>query len=62
MEKKYYIEPSLKALELDEELLAAVSDPIIDEDDESEDLGRKNFWVAEPGATKLHSVWDEEEE
>ena len=61
MEKKYYIEPSLKALELDEELLAAVSDPIIDEDDESEDLGRKHVWDTEEekGAKSYKGVWDE---
>jgi hypothetical protein len=51
MEKKAYIEPLLKATEMDEELLAAMSDPvIIDEDEPSVDLARQ------------HGVWDTPEE
>ena len=51
MEKKAYIQPSLKATEMDEELLAALSDPIIDEnDEETVDLARQ------------HGVWDTPEE
>jgi len=50
MEKKAYIEPALKATEMDEELLAAVSDPIIDPNEPSEDLARQ------------HGVWDTPEE
>jgi len=50
MEKKAYIEPSLKAIDIDEELLAAMSDPVIGEDEETEDLARQ------------HGVWDTPEE
>lgn len=62
MEKKIYIEPKLKALYMDEELLAAVSDPIIDEDDDTEDLARENrgFFEMEEVGAKKKSVWDEE--
>ena len=63
MEKKEYIAPSLKATEMDEELLAAVSDPVIDENDESVDLARQSGWgpvEEELGARKTRSVWDEE--
>jgi len=51
MEKKFYIQPSLKAIDIDEELLEAISEPvIIDEDEPSEDLARQ------------HGVWDTPEE
>ncbi|MBQ6682123.1 MAG: hypothetical protein IJM78_07810 [Prevotella sp.] len=50
MEKKFYIQPALKATEMDEELLAAVSDPVIDENEPSVDLARQ------------HGVWDTPEE
>ena len=63
MDKKVYMQPSLKAHDMDEELLAAVSDPIIDENDESVDLARQSGWglvEEEQGARKTRSVWDEE--
>jgi hypothetical protein len=62
MEKKAYIEPALKATEMDEELLAAVSDPIIDEDEPSEDLARQHgVWDTpeEINGKTTKSVWDE---
>ena len=58
MEKKEYIAPSLKALDLDEELLASMSgggdvnidpDPSGEEGDGSDAAGRIHY-----------SVWDEE--
>jgi hypothetical protein len=62
MEKKFYIEPLLKVTEMDEELLAAVSDPIIDEDEPSEDLARQHgVWDTpeEINGKTTKSVWDE---
>ena len=59
MEKKVYIQPSLKATELDEELLAGMSgggDVNIPGDDSGEGDGSD-------AAGRIHySVWDEEEE
>ena len=62
MEKKFYIQPALKATEMDEELLAVVSDPIIDEDEPSEDLARQHgVWDTpeEINGKTTKSVWDE---
>ncbi len=56
------MQPSLKAHDMDEELLAAVSDPVIDENEESVDLARQSGWglvEEEQGARKTRSVWDE---
>ena len=57
MEKKAYIQPSLKATELDEELLAGMSgggDVNIPSDDSGEGDGSD-------AAGRIHySVWDEE--
>ena len=59
MEKKVYIQPSLKATELDEELLAGMSGGgavDIPGDDSGEGDGSD-------AAGRIHySVWDEEEE
>ena len=63
MEKKFYIEPLLKVTEMDEELLAAVSDPIIDENEENTvDLARQHgVWDTpeEINGRTTKSVWDE---
>lgn len=62
MEKKFYIQPALKATEMDEELLAAESDPIIDPNEPSEDLARQhNGWGfdEEGQPAKKRGVWDE---
>ena len=62
MEKKLYMQPSLKAIDIDEELLAAISEPVIDEDEPTEDLARQhNGWGFEEEGqpAKKRGVWDE---
>jgi len=62
MEKKLYMQPSLKAIDIDEELLAAISEPVIDEDEETEDLARQHTgwgFDEEGQPAKKRGVWDE---
>ena len=60
MEKLIYIEPRLKALLFDEEpVLVDGTYPEIDEDDEGEDLSKKNAFDSSD-FPRLRSVWDED--
>jgi hypothetical protein len=60
MEKLIYIEPRLKALLFDEEpVLVDGTYPEIDEDDEGEDLSKKNAFD-DSDFPCLRSVWDED--
>ena len=60
MEKLIYIEPRLKALLFDEEpVLVDGTYPEIDEDDEGEDLSKKNTFDSSD-FPRVRSVWDED--
>ena len=60
MEKLIYIEPRLKALLFDEEpVLVDGTYPEIDEDDEGEDLSKKNTFDSSD-FPRFRSVWDED--
>ena len=59
MEKLIYLEPRLKALLFDEEpVLVDGTYPEIDEDDEGEDLSKKNTFD-NSDFPRQHNVWDE---
>jgi hypothetical protein len=60
MEKLIYIEPRLKALLFDEEpVLVDGTYPEIDEDDEGENLSKKNAFDSSD-FPRVRNVWDED--